>query len=191
MKPYKRNPKSKIQNPKIVILLGPPGAGKGTQAELLSDELNLYYFETAKIGERRIKEAKKGEYIKVEGKKFYFANEKKLWESGKLWSPPFITALVKDEIKKLAKQNKGIVFAGSPRTLYEGKKIIPLLKKLYGEKNIKVILIELSEKESIFRNSHRRICKLMRHPILWTKETKNLTICPLEELGSCRCSSGR
>ena len=33
----------------IIILLGAPGAGKGTQGELLSDRLGLYYFETSKI----------------------------------------------------------------------------------------------------------------------------------------------
>ena len=69
---------------------------------------------------------------------------------------------------------------GSPRTLYEGKRIIPLLKKLYGTKNIKIILIKVSAEESIFRNSHRRICELMRHPILYTKETIKLTRCPLD-----------
>ena len=30
----------------VVILMGPPGAGKGTQAELLSERLSLYYLET-------------------------------------------------------------------------------------------------------------------------------------------------
>jgi len=64
--------------------------------------------------------------------------------------------------------------------LYEGKEIIPLFKKLYGSSNIKIILIKLSEKESIRRNSYRRTCELMRHPILYTKETARLTKCPLD-----------
>lgn len=184
MKPSKKlktkNLKLKTKNHLVVILLGPPGAGKGTQAELLAEKFDLHYLETAKIGERRINESKKEEYIKVEGKKYYFKEEKKLWQSGKLWSPPFITALIGEEIKKLAKEKKGIVFAGSPRTLYEGKKIIPLLEKLYGSENIKIILLKLNEKKAIWRNSHRRICELMRHPILYTKETKNLRNCPLD-----------
>jgi adenylate kinase len=165
---------------KVIILLGPPGSGKGTQAGLLAEKFNLYYFETAKVGEERINKAKKGEYILAEGKKYYFEKEKKLWLSGKLWSPPFITALVKDKIKKLAKGKQSIVFAGSPRTLYEGEKIVPLLKKLYGKENITIILIEQSAKASIFRNSHRRICELVRHPILYTKETAKLKYCPLD-----------
>ncbi len=69
---------------------------------------------------------------------------------------------------------------GSPRTLYEGKEIMPLLGKLYGRNNIKIVLIEVSAQESIFRNSHRRICQLMRHPILYSKETARLKRCPLD-----------
>lgn len=160
--------------------MGSPGAGKGTQAILLAEKLNLYYIETAKVGEERIKKAKKGEYIEVEGKKFYFDEQRKLWETGKLWSPPFITYLMQEKIKELFERDEGIIFAGTPRTLYEGEKIIPLLKKLYGGKNIKVSLIEVTAEESIWRNSHRRICELMRHPILYTKETENLTKCPLD-----------
>jgi adenylate kinase len=164
----------------VIILFGPPGAGKGTQAELLSDRLNLYYLETSRIIESNVMNAKKGEYIKVGGKKYYFLNEKKLWQSGILCSPPFANFLVKQKIKELARENKGIVMAGSPRTLPEGRDQIPFLKKLYGAKNIKVVLIEVSPKETIWRNSHRRICELMRHPILYTKETAKLVRCPLD-----------
>ena len=101
-------------------------------------------------------------------------------KNGILCSPHFVSYLVKQKIKKLHKFGENLVFAGSTRTLYEGKQIMPLLEKLYGKKNIKIILIEVPAKETIFRNSHRRICSLMRHPILYTKETKNLKICPLD-----------
>ena len=87
---------------------------------------------------------------------------------------------IRDRIKELSKEKKGLVFAGSPRTLYEGKEVMPLLKKLYGRKNIKIILLHISAKETIFRNSHRRICQLMRHPILYSEETKKLKKCPLD-----------
>ncbi|MCD6233393.1 nucleoside monophosphate kinase [bacterium] len=169
-----------MRNKLVIILLGAPGAGKGTQAELLSEKLNLYYFETSKILENAIKKAKEGDFIKVAGKKYFFDYERKLWETGKLCDPPFVVFLVKEKIKNLYKSDENLVIAGSPRTLYEAKSIMPLLEKLYGVENIKVVLIEVSAQESIFRNSHRRICRLMRHPILYNKETKNLKMCPLD-----------
>jgi len=164
----------------VVIFIGPPGAGKGTQSNLLADKLSLYYLETSKILEEKFKEGNKGKFIKVGDKKYFFEKEKKLWGEGILCSPPFVSYLIKDKIKEIFKMGESMVLAGSPRTLYEGKEIMPFLEKLYGKENIKVVLIKLSAEESIFRNSHRRICELMRHPIIYNEETVGLTKCPLD-----------
>lgn len=176
----KRKGISQTKNRWTLILLGPPGSGKGTQGELLSEKLNLYYSETSKILENKFERARKGESIKVKGKAYKVSHEKTLWNTGKLCSPPFVSYLIKDRIKELFREGKNLLLAGSPRTLYEGRELLPLLKKLYGIKNIKVVLIEISSKETIFRNSHRRICELMRHPVLYSKETEKLTKCPLD-----------
>jgi adenylate kinase len=164
----------------IIILIGPPGAGKGTQAELLADKISLYYLETSKIIEANIMEAKEGDYEEVGGKKYFMVEERNRWKSGKLNTPEVVTFWLNEKIRELSKEGKGIIMAGSPRTLYEAENEAPVLKKEYGLKNIKVVLINLSAEQSIFRNSHRRLCQLMRHPILYIKETKNLTICPLD-----------
>jgi len=168
----------------VVILFGPPGAGKGTQAELLADKLNLYYFETSKILEENFRQAEgisnEERIIEADGKKYNILDEKKLWQEGKLCDPPFVVYLVQKKIKELFNEGKNLVIAGSPRTVYETKKIMPLLKDLYRVENIKAILIDISPEETIFRNSHRRICELMRHPIIYNEETKNLKICPLD-----------
>lgn len=170
----------------IIILFGPPGAGKGTQAELLSEKLGLYYFETSKVLEEKFREAENlsldsaERVIKIGEKEYDVSNEKKLWEKGILCSPPFVTYLVENKIKELFDAGKSLVLAGSPRTLYEGEELVPLLKELYGALNIKVVYLELSPEETIFRNSHRRICELVRHPILYHKETEKLTICPID-----------
>ncbi len=163
----------------VIILFGPPGAGKGTQAELLTDKLGLRYLETAKILEKEFNNPSR-KFIEAEGKRFEMAKEKQFWLTGKLCSPPFASEMMKRNIEQSAEQEENLVMAGSPRTVYETKKIIPLLKKLYQKENIKVVLIEISPKETIFRNSHRRICQLMRHPILYSKETEKLKICPLD-----------
>jgi len=158
-----------LSKKQVVILFGPPGAGKGSQAELLSDSFGFYFIETSKILEREFKKslAKNSE-------------EEKLWKNGFLCSPPFVSQLIKKNIQNLAEQEESLVMTGSPRTVYEAEKLVPLLKELYKKENIKVFLIEISPKETIFRNSHRRICQLMRHPILYSEETKKLKSCPLD-----------
>lgn len=168
------------KNKLVVILMGPPGAGKGTQAELLADKLSLYYFETSKLLEQSFSSVGKNQFIKIKDKKYSFVREKNFWENGKLCSIPFVNYLVGSKIEELHKKGENLVVAGSPRSLEEAEFFIPLLEKLYKSQNIKIILIDVPAGETIFRNSHRRICSLMRHPILFSKETKNLKHCPLD-----------
>jgi len=167
-------------NRQAIIFLGPPGSGKGTQAELLAEKLNLYYFDTSKTLEEKFNNPGSKDYVSAGGKKYFLKDERKFWQTGKLCSPPFVVQAVSEKIKELYEKGKNLVLAGSPRTLYEAEKLVPLLKKLYGPKNIQVILLEISPEETIFRNSHRQLCELMRHPIIFSKETEKLTRCPLD-----------
>jgi len=170
----------KFKDKRVIIILGPPGSGKGTQAILLAERLNAFYFETSSILEREFQKVKEQDFVIVNKKKYFLREQKKLWLEGKLVEPEFVTFLVLKKVKELIKEQKSIIFSGSPRTVYETERLIPLLKKHYSEKNIKVVLFLLGEKDSIFRNSHRRICQLLRHPILYSLETKNLKKCPLD-----------
>lgn len=167
-------------NKPIVIIMGPPGSGKGTQALLLADKFGSYYYEPAKIIEAKIMNAKKGDYEIINGKKFSLLDEKINWETGILVSPELISYWGKAIIEDAAKSNEGIIFAGTPRTLYEAQQVMPLLEKLYKKENIKTILLTLKPEETMWRNSHRKICTLMRHPVIYDPETKNLKICPLD-----------
>lgn len=171
-----------LSKKQVVILIGPPGSGKGTQAELLSSKLNLYHFETSKLLEHKFSEdfSEQERYILVGDERFDILEEHKIWKQGKLCSPPFVAFIVKEKIKELFDQDKSIVFSGSPRTLFEAQELIPLLEELYKKENIKVAFLQISPEQTIHRNSHRRICELARHSILYTKETQALTICPLD-----------
>ncbi|PIU16215.1 hypothetical protein COT20_00885 [bacterium (Candidatus Gribaldobacteria) CG08_land_8_20_14_0_20_39_15] len=169
-----------IKQKSVIILIGPPGAGKGTQAELLSERLNFYYFETSKMLEASFKGHSAKDFIEIEGEKYYFSKEAELWKKGFLNSPLFVSYLVQEKIRNLYEKGENLLLAGSPRTLLEGEKIMPLLFDLYGKENIKVLVFDISPEQTIFRNSHRRICDLIRHPILYNNETKGLKFCPLD-----------
>lgn len=160
----------------IIILFGPPGAGKDTQASLLSEKLSFYRLETSKILEAAFKGEEK--VIKVGKEKFELVKEKELWLSGKLCSPPLVVQLIKEKVKKLYEQGENIIFNGSPRTVFEAELLVPYLKKLY--KSIQVFYIDITPEQTIYRNSNRKICELMRHPILFSGESQNLTVCPMD-----------
>ena len=172
MKPFK--------DKSIIILLGPPGSGKGTQANLLSEKFGLYHLETSKVIKQRINNAGEDDFVEIDGKKYPFSKERKNWDTGLLCSTEFVSFLMKERIGFFHKEDQGFICSGSPRTLKEGKDLIPLLKEFYGKENIYIFEIMLSAERSIWRNSHRRICELMRHSILYNEETKNLKYCPLD-----------
>lgn len=165
----------------VIILFGPPGAGKGAQALLLSEKLNLYRIETSKIIEENIAKARKKDFVVVNGKRYFLYQEKKFWETGALCSPALVAFWLKNKVEELAKLGKNLLIEGSPRSLTEAKELVPVLKKLYkGKDSIKIIFLEVSPQTTVFRNSHRRICSLIRHSILYSDETKNLKYCPLD-----------
>ncbi|MDO8424523.1 MAG: nucleoside monophosphate kinase, partial [bacterium] len=165
---------------KIIVILGPPGSGKGTQSELLAEKTGLYHIETSEIIEKNLFGIKKNDFVQVSGKKYFLQEEKRKRESGELMSPPVIAFWLKNKIKEVFHREWGIIFSGSPRTLFEGKQVLPLLKNLYGLENIQLILLSITEADSIWRNSHRRTCKLLRHPVVWLTETRSLKKCSLD-----------
>lgn len=170
----------------VIILFGPPGAGKGTQSELLSEKMGLYLFETSKMLEREFRMGEKmspdapERFVEIDGEKFDVLNEKEIWKKGELCSPPWVTYLTMKELRRLHDDGDNIIMSGSPRTVYEVEREMPLLADLYGKENIHIVLIEISAEVTVFRNTHRKICELMRHSILFNEETENLSLCPLD-----------
>ncbi len=164
----------------VIILFGQPGAGKGTQAELLAERTHCTHIESSKLIEDCFNTTDPEKSIEIEGQVYRMSDEKERWKTGLLNSFPFVAWLIKEKAKEVNRQGKGIIFSGSPRSLYEAGQELPLFKDLYGVENIKFFLLGLSAETTIFRNTHRKICTLMRHSILFNKETENLTMCPLD-----------
>ncbi len=159
-----------MEGKKIIILIGPPGSGKGTQAEMLAEKFGLFNFETSKIIEEKFADARSDDAV--------INREKQKWTSGQLVSPEIILGWMTDKIAGIKDSISGIVFSGSPRTLHEAKGLMPILQEYFGKENIKLFNIELSEGESIKRNSSRRICQANRHSIPNFPEFAGVDKCP-------------
>jgi len=153
---------------KAIILYGIPGAGKGVIADLLANNLHYIHFDTGGYI-RRIISFKTGKVIE---------REKNNLRRGKLCTPSWVLQIVKDKVKKISRADFGIIFSGSPRTIYEAfgqgkvKGLIEILQQLYGRKNIFIFKLEIKEETSISRNKKRLICSICgRSPLfLYSKK---------------------
>ena len=107
--------------------------------------------------------------------------ERKFFESGKLMTPSWVLEVVGRRTEEIAKAGLGIVFSGSPRTVYETKGLLPKLEKLYGRGNIVIFVIQVTPSTSVKRNSHRLVCTICGSPVLFLKETERFSVksrCP-------------
>ena len=154
----------------IIILIGPPGSGKGTQANLLADDFGFYHFEFSKVIEDKFASADPNDAV--------ISKEKLNFKEGRLVSPTLVGEWSLEKLKDFGSRGQSIVFSSSFRTPQETEYLIPIAEQFYGKDNIHVVHIKVSEQESVYRNVNRRICKANRHPIPNFPEFKEITECP-------------
>lgn len=129
-----------------IILMGPPGAGKGTQAVAISDHFNIPHISTGDIFRYNIKE---GTEL---GKK-----AKSYMDQGLLVPDEIVVAIVEDRLKKDDCQ-KGFLLDGFPRTVPQAEALDAALENM-AMKLDKVINIEVDKDILIGRAVGRRICR--------------------------------
>jgi adenylate kinase len=144
-----------------LVILGPQGCGKGTQAEFLAKKFNLEHID---IGSA-LREVSKMETPL--GKEIYETLNAKQG----LVSDKIITDVLRFELGSLPRE-QGIILDGAPRRLEQAKLIESLLQES-GRKLDAVIFVNISETESIKRISKRWICKKCKAVLIMGKDIKD------------------
>lgn len=128
------------------ILLGPPGAGKGTQAKIIEKEFSIPHISTGDIFRENIKQGT------VLGKK-----AKEYMDSGLLVPDELTVELVKDRLTQDDCTN-GFLLDGFPRTIYQADALEDVLNSI-NQKLDFVINIDVRKGLLIERAVGRRICR--------------------------------
>lgn len=153
---------------KVIILLGAPGAGKGTQAVYLREKYHLPHISTGDLFRENLKN---NTPIGQKAKSFM--------DKGELVPDEVVIEMLSERLKKEdAKQ--GYILDGFPRTVAQAE----ALDKLLGNNaSIVVISIEVPDQEIISRLTTRRSCEKCGIPY-------NTLSCPPKKEGICdRCGN--
>ncbi len=126
-----------------LIFLGPPGAGKGTQAEDLCRSLNLAHISTGDILRKAVAD---GTELGLKAKKYM--------EAGELVPDTMIVQLVADT---LVGQRGGFILDGFPRTIAQAE---AMDKALNGSPGIDLVIYFVTSEETIIKRlTGRRTCR--------------------------------
>ena len=129
-----------------LILLGPPGAGKGTQSVVLSKEYGIPHISTGDILRETVKS---GLPLGLKAKEFM--------DKGELVPDEIVITMVAERLKR-SDTKKGFILDGFPRTLKQALDLDEALKKISSGIDM-VVYFQTSPEVAVERLSGRRVCK--------------------------------
>jgi len=128
-----------------IIMLGPPGAGKGTQAKMLVEKLGIPQISTGDMLRAAVKE---GTELGRKAKEYM--------DAGKLVPDSVVIGIIDDRLKE-ADCEKGFILDGFPRTVDQASSLDEMLEKS-GRKIDHVISIEVPDADLLARLTGRWMC---------------------------------
>jgi len=130
-----------------IVLLGPPGVGKGTLADHLKEKYHLAHIST---GDMLREETKKGSALGLE--------IKSLMEKGALVSDELVTKLVVQKVEHGLDLSQGFMFDGFPRTVAQAQDLDRILDRVKAPLDF-VVSMEADLKVLLGRLTGRRVCR--------------------------------
>jgi len=128
-----------------LILLGPPGAGKGTQAKMLKEKFQIPQISTGDILRQAVKDNNE---LGIKARSFM--------DAGQLVPDDVVVGLIKERIKQ-ADCETGFILDGFPRTIVQAEKLSETLTEM-SLKVDRVVDLEVNAEEVISRLAGRSTC---------------------------------
>jgi adenylate kinase len=155
----------KLQN--LILMMGPPGSGKGTQSDILSKKFNYPHFSMGQalrdFGQGTTEMAKR---------------IKQTIDAGIIVTDEDAKMIFLEEVGKLADKFDGIILDGYPRTVGQLAVIDELIKK-YEIKSYKVFFLEVDREKLVVRLGKRKTCANCKAIYLPGVSGYDTNVCPV------------
>ncbi len=136
---------------KVVVLLGAPGAGKGTQAPLLADSLGIPVVATGDLFRAAVRD---GTALGIEARRFM--------DAGQLVPDQITISLLLDRLAR-PDAARGVILDGFPRTAIQAEALDDALTDR-GAAVCAAVLVDVAAEELVRRMSGRWVCRAAGHP---------------------------
>lgn len=136
--------------PSYIVLLGPPGAGKGTQAQKISDRLNLPHISSGDIFRENLR-----------NKTGLGKQAQQYMDRGELVPDDVTIAMIEERLSR-PDCSVGALLDGFPRTVAQAEALDEILAVLGGQVDA-VPLIQVPDEELVKRLTGRRTCRAEGH----------------------------
>lgn len=153
---------------KIIILLGIPGSGKGTQARLLAERYGYTHISTGDLL-RALAENPEADPSDIQK----LADMK----AGRLVADNLIYKLTFAEIEKAVNSGHGVILDGAIRSVDQAKAFDIFFESICVSSDVLALEMTLSDETAYKRLAKRKVCSSCGHIIPYSPENDTLTIC--------------